>query len=220
MSIKVKVDDVVYSSVYDLVKQLNLQVKPSLLFKHYVKNKQEYSLSEIQEAADKINERMANYKAVPKINEINFGDLLYNMFYSETNELNKHLDNFILGLPFKDMPENTFVDYFTHNYKTIESFIPSKFSLQFFLTLIKQYKEDCVPDHILYTYSLNSTSLKKSIRCMPVRYYMEKYDLSYTTVYNIKKDFQMGVYKSYDEFINALEEKQRVLVQKTAKNKK
>ena len=208
------VDDVEYASTADLVKKLNLNVKSNVLYTHYTKNKKQFTFDELTEAVEYLTEHTKPSTCREHDDGVNLGDLLYGAISTEDNFV--HIEDFLAGIPIKGMPESCFVDYFTSYYNKTKPYLPDTLTLDYLLEILDYYfKGQAHPDLI----DSIANGKKRFVAGKPLNQYAKEYDLNYNLVYTTYWDTR-NLNNPDERFIQALEEKQKQLVQRRNNSKK
>ena len=210
----ITVDGIVYESTKDLIRKLNLDVLPSSLYIRYTKNKKEFTSEELKEAVAKTKAAFKERTKNCNKNEINLGDLIYNVITTDSNF--KRVEEFLLGIPAKGMSNQYFIDYFTTNYAKIKQYLPEAATLDYLLDILHYYFKG--ETHPTLADLFPAGGKKRLVKGKTLSYYAKQYGLQYNLVYTTYYDTK-DLNNPDEAFIKQLEEKHNKLVQRRNKNK-
>lgn len=216
MSIPITIDGKVYKNTYALVKELNLQVKPNVLYNHYTKKKHSYTTEELNLIVESLSKKKRERVEIDEIDNpgLNLGDLLYNAINTPTNF--RIIEDFLTSLPPFGLSKESFIKYFTINYPKIQTDLPLGVDLPFLLEILDFYLVGKVHPNLNKTRKERKKTL---IRGKSLREYAIQYGLRYNSVWDAYAKIKGSIIKEED-FFRLLEEKSARLLRKKKKLEK
>lgn len=209
MHLPIHIDGVVYSSINQVIKSFNLDVREANLYKYLFRHKRDITLKELNDTIKWIKE---NVKTKDKKEYVNLGDVFYDLTCNKDNF--KDLELFLMGIPVNGTDNNYFIDYFQRQYKSIKDFIPTDITLNYIMDILHYHLKGEV--HPSLSSYLNGKSKVVKINNKPLSDYAKMYGLSYNMVWKVFTETKPQV-NSKEAFIKGLEEKRQRKVQTQTK---